>query len=165
MGAIRLRIGVSMNDYIEKRRRNQVKKQLRRTKPYLMGQQLDIEVDKVLGISDSGVMDWAAIQKVAVSDYPTPESITPDLVRSTAKKFGVRPYLLHWVFIQKINKLSASGRTKADYLAVLKECVLVALKKQLTDQEKIIAVVLFSEFAGTPITRLQAEIMLDQEEL
>ena len=154
-----------MSDFIEKRRRNKIKKMVRLQKPYLMGALLNQEVDRLMGVADSGVMDWAVIKKAVISDHPTPESITPDLIRSTAKKFGVRPYQLHWVFTQRINKLDASGRTKSDYLAVLKECVMVALNKKLTDEEKVTAVILFAEFAGTPIARLQAEIMFEQGEL
>lgn len=148
--------------YIEKRRRHRVKKQIRLQKPWLMGAQLDQEVDRVLGIADSGRMDWAITKKTEVSEHPTPESITENQVRSTAKEFGIRPYQLYWFFMRKVTKLQASGRTKHDYLAVLKETAATALKKNLTDEEKITAALLFGRFANVSITHQEALAMLEE---
>ena len=154
-----------MDNYLEKRRRNKVKKQLRKQKPYLMGAQLDEEVDRVLGLSDSGKMDWAAIQKTEVSDYPTPESVTEKDVREVAKAFGLRPYKLYWFFSQKLNKLTATGRKRNDYMAVLKECASAALKKELKDEEKITGVLFFAQFTNVTVTRHDAELMLFKGEI
>lgn len=149
-------------DFLEKRRRHKVKKMLRLQKPYLMGALLDQEVDRILGISDSGRMDWAMTKKVEVSDYPTPDSIKEAHVREVAKEFGVRPYRLYWTFMQKVTKLEASGREKHNYLAVLKECAATTIKKELKDDEKITAVLLFGQFTNVSITRQQAVEMLEQ---
>lgn len=152
-------------NYLEKRRRHKVKKMLRVQKPYLMGAQLEQEVDKVMGVADSGKMDWAMAKKVEVSDHPTPDSVTEAEVRDTAKQFGVRPYHLYWVFMQKVTKYQASGKEKHDYLAVLKECAAQAIKKELSDDEKVTAVLLFGQFTHVSITRQQAEIMLYKGEI
>lgn len=150
------------SDFLEKRRRHKVKKMLRLQKPYLMGAQLDQEVDRILGISDSGRMDWAMTKKVEVSDHPTPDSVTEAEVREVAKEFGIRPYRLFWLFMQKVTKYQASGKEKHDYLAVLKECAAQAIKKELSDDEKITAVLLFGQFTNVSITRQQAMLMLEQ---
>lgn len=150
------------SDFLEKRRRHKVKKMLRLQKPYLMGAQLEQEVDRVLGISDSGRMDWAMTKKVEVSEYPTPDSIKESHVREVATEFGVRPYQLYWNFMQKVTKYQASGREKHNYMAVLKECAATTVKKELKDDEKITAVLLFGQFTNVSITRQQAELMLEQ---
>lgn len=150
------------SEYLEKRRRHKVKKMLRLQKPYLMGALLEQEVDRVLVVADSGKMDWAMTKKVETSDYPTPESITQTNIREVAKEFGVRPYHLYWFFTQKVIKLQASGRTKHDYLAVLREVAVTALKKSLTDEEKITAALLFGQFAGLIITHQEASLMLEE---
>jgi transposase-like protein len=154
-------------NYLEKRRRYKVKKELRRTKPWLMGDRLEQEVDRVLGIADSGVMDWATLVESGkpTSDYPTKDSIKQEHIRSVAREFGVRPYQLYWFFTQKLNKLDAAGRTKSDYMAVLRECATVTLKKSMSDEEKITAATMFAQFANTPISRIDAEIMLDEGKL
>lgn len=154
-----------MSNFLEKRRRNRTKKMIRLQKPWLMGALLDQEVDRVLGISDSGRMDWAMTKKTEVSDHPTPDSVTEDEVRAIAKEFGVRPYHLYWLFMMKITKYQASGREKHNYLAVLKECASAAIKKELTDEEKITAVLLFGQFTSVTITRQQAEFMLEEGKL
>jgi hypothetical protein len=152
-------------NYLDKRRRHRVKKMLRLQKPYLMGAQLEQEVDRVLGVADSGKMDWAMTKKVEVSDHPTPDSVSEVEVRSVAKEFGVRPYHLYWVFMQKVTKYQASGKEKHNYLAVLKECAASAIKKELSDEEKITAVPLFGQFTGVSVTRAQAQRMLHKGEI
>lgn len=154
-----------VSDYLEKRRRNKIKKQLRLSKPYLMGAQLDQEVDRIMGISDSGVMDWAAIAKTEVSDHPTPESVTQAEVREVAGQFGIRPYHLYWFYMQKVTKLQAGGRKRNDYLAVLKDCATTALKKELSDEEKITAVLMFGAFTNVTVTRADAQRMIFKGEL
>lgn len=147
-------------DYLEKRQKNKIKKMLRLQKPYLMGPQLNQEVERIMGIADSGKMDWAMAKKTEVSEYPTPESITEEKIRSIAKEFGLRPYVLYWFFMQKVTKLKASGRDKFDYLEVLKEVASSSLKKSLSDEEKITAVLFFANFTGVNITREQVELLL-----
>ena len=151
-----------VSDFLEKRRRHKVKKMLRLQKPYLMGAQLDQEVDRVLGIADSGKMDWAMTKKVETSEYPTPDSIKESHIREIAVKYGIRPYVLYWTFMQKVTKYQASGKEKHNYMAVLKECAATAIKKELKDDEKITAVLLFGQFTSVSITRQEAEIMLEQ---
>lgn len=153
------------SDYLEKRRRNRVKKMLRLEKPFLMGALLDQEVDRVLGLADSGRMDWAMAKKTEITDHPTPDDVTEEEVREVAKQFGVRPYKLYWLFMQKVTKFQSSGREKHNYLAVLKECAVSAIKKELTDDEKITAALLFGQFASLSITRQEAEMMLERGEL
>lgn len=152
-------------NYLDKRRRHKVKKQLRLEKPWLMGTLLEQEVDRILNISDSGRMDWASIKKVETSDHPTPESVVEQEVRDTAKLFGVRPFQLYWHFLQKTTKLDASGKVKNNYLAVLRECAVQAIKKELTDEEKIIAILLFGQFSHVSVTRQEAERMLMRGEI
>lgn len=153
------------SDYLEKRRRNQVKKKLRLQKPYLMGARLDEEVDKILGLADSGKFDWAMARKVKTSEFPTPDSIKESHVRGVAKQFGVRPYKLYWLYLNKTTKLQASGSQKNNYYAVLKECAAPAINKELTDDEKITAVLLFAQFTNVSITRPEAEAMLERGEI
>jgi hypothetical protein len=154
---------MSLDDYLEKRRRNQAKKQLRLTKPYLMGAQLDQEVDRVLGVSDSEGMDWVSILKTEVSDYPTPESVI-DKVEKIANEFGLHPWALYWNFNKKVLKLESSGRKKSNYLALLKE--IASSDKKLTETEKIQAICLFSKEVlkeDPPLTRSQAEVIIIQK--
>lgn len=153
------------SDYLEKRRRNRIRKELRLHKPYLMGAVLDQEVDRIMGIADSGRMDWAMAKKTEILDHKSPDDVTTEEVREVAKEFGIRPYLLHWLFLQKVNKFKASGREKHNYLAVLRECAVPAIKKELTDDEKITAVLLFAQFASVSITREDAVDMLERGEL
>lgn len=154
-----------ISNYLEKRRRIKVKKMLRIQKPYLMGALLDQEVDRILGIADSGKMDWAMTKKIEISDHPTPESVTEEEVRETAHEYGVRPYILYWNFMQKITKYQASGRDKHNYLAVLKEVAANSLKKTLKDEEKVTAALMFGQFTNVSITRAQAELMLYKGEI
>ena len=153
------------SDYLEKRRRNRIKKEIRLRKPYLMGAMLDQEVDRVLGIADSGRMDWAMAKPTVILDHQNPEDVTPEEVRTIAKEFGVRPYLLYWLFLQKVTKFKASGRTKHNYFAVLRECAVPAIKKELTGDEKVTAALLFGQFASVSITRQEAERLLAEGEL
>jgi len=157
---------MSLDTYLNMKRRNQVKKQLRRTKPYLMGQKLDLEVDRVLGISDSEKMDWAAIAKPTISsDYPTPKSIGEKEIREVAEYFKIRPYKLHWFYLQKTTKIRAGGRDKSDYMEVLKACAMTAVTKELSDEEKKIGIILFANSTGVTITQSQADSMLFKGEL
>jgi hypothetical protein len=153
------------SDYLEKRRRNRVRKELRLRKPYLMGPQLDQEVDRIMGIADSGRMDWAMAKKTEILDHAEPEDVTEEEIRAIAKEFGVRPYLLYWLFMNKVTKFQASGREKHNYLAVLRECAVPAIKKELTDDEKVTAALLFGQFACVSITRQEAERLLAEGEL
>lgn len=154
------------DEFVEKRRRNQTKKAVRKAKPWLMGQQLETEVDRVLGVADSGKMDWAAaIKKPEASDFPTVESIQQDHVQEVAKEFGLRPYKLYWFFTQKVNKLQATGRSRNDYMALLKECATLALKKELSDEEKKTAAMFWGKFIGVTVTRQQVELLMFKGEL
>jgi hypothetical protein len=152
---------MSLNDYLNKRRRNQAKKQLRRTKPYLFGDQLDQEVDRQFGISDSGSMDWAAIQKTEVSDYPTPDSVRYEDVVEIAKEFKLRPYALYWFYLKKVNKLDATGRKKNDYKALLKELAPSVIGKELDFDTKIVAATIYAkDLKSVTLTRSEAESMI-----
>src|SRR5690606_98894 len=102
---------------------------------------------------------------VKVSDYPTAKSIKEKEVREVAKQFGIRPYKLYWFFLTKVTKLQASGSQRTDYLAVLKECAAPAINKELTDEEKITAALLFGQFINVSITREDAVAMLERNEL
>lgn len=147
-------------NYADKRRRHQTKKMVRLQKPYLMGQQLDMEVDRVLGIADSGKMDWATLVESgkSTSQYSTPESVYPE-IEKVADQFSIRQWVLYWHFKKKILKLQASGRTKSDYLALLKETATKV--KPLSNTEKIQALKLFSdEVKKEPMTPAEAENLL-----
>lgn len=152
-------------DYLEKRRRIKVKKMLRIQKPYLMGALLDQEVDRILGIADSGKMDWAMAKKIEISDHPTPESVTESELREVAKVFGVPSFKLYWYYMQQVTKYQASGRNKHNYLSVLKEVAANSLKKTLKDEEKVTAALMFGQFTNVSITRAQAELMLYKGEI
>lgn len=153
------------DEYLQKRRRNFAKKEVRKQKPWLMGAKLEQEVDRVLGIADSGVMDWKGLADSGkpASQYGTPESIIPKLPE-VAKQFALRQWVLYWFFKKKIYKLEAGGRKKSDYLAVLKD---IATKvKPLSRDEKIQALMLFStEVRHETLTAEQADFMIDQENL
>lgn len=147
-------------EYLEKRRRNQTKKMVRRQKPYLMGAQLEEEVDRVLGIADSGVMDWATVVESGrpASQYQTPESVYPHIDR-IAKQFGIKQSELYYHYKRKVLKYQGSGRTKNDYLAVLEECA--TKMKPLKRQERIQAVVYYStDVIQKPMTAEQADVFL-----
>lgn len=149
-----------MNDYLEKRRRNQTKKMLRKSKPWLMGAQLDAEVDRVLGVADSGKMDWATLVESGkpASQYSTPESVHSK-IEEVASQFSIKQWVLYWFFKKRVLKLEASGRRKSDYLALLKE---VATKvKPLSHTEKVQAMVLFAnEVKGEEMSADQADLII-----
>ena len=153
------------SDYLEKRRRNRIKKELRLHKPYLMGALLNQEVDRIMGIADSGRMDWAMAKKTEILDHPTVGDVTREEVREVAREFGIRPYQLYWMFMSKVTKYKASGREKHNYLAVLRECAASTIKKELTGDEKVTAALLFAQFASVIITRQEAEGLLQNGEL
>lgn len=149
-----------VSDYLEKRRRYKAKKMLRREKPWLMGDALEQEVDRVLGIADSGKMDWATLIESGkpTSKYPTPESVYPE-IEAVANQFSIKQWVLYWHFKKRVLKLQASGRRKSDYLALLKETATKV--KPLTNTEKIQALTLFSqEVKKEPMTPGEAESLL-----
>lgn len=158
---------MSLDNYLAMKRRNRTKKEVRKQYPNLMGQQLDEKVDHVLGISDSGKMDWAAIQApVQSSDYPTPESVKYEDVVEIAREFRLRPYILYWFFLKKTSKLKASGRSKSDYKALLKELAPSVIGKELDFDTKIVSVTLYAkDLKGVTITRPQAESMIVEGKL
>jgi hypothetical protein len=135
---------MSMEDYLEKRRRNQVKKMVRKEKKWLQGAQLEEEVDRRLGIADSGKMDWATVVESGkpASQYQTPESVFPK-IKEVAQQYALKQWALYWHFKKKVLKYQGSGRTKSDYLAVLEECATKA--KPMKRAEKIQAMMLFSK--------------------
>lgn len=136
-----------MNDYLVKKRRRELKRQLRLNKPWLMGDRLELEVDRRMGVADSGVMDWVMNIELGktTSDYPTPESVHKE-IESVAGEFGVRQWQLYWIFKKKVLKLEAGGRKKSDYLALLREIAMnFSNNKPLSDEEKALALVLFSK--------------------
>lgn len=151
-----------LQDYLEKKRRNKVKKQLRRVKPYLMGDKLEQEIDRIMGIADSGKMDWvvAVESGKTASEYPTPESITYEKLVETAEKFMVRPYILYWFFFRKVDKQKTSGRKSSDYLAMLTECAVRAAKADLKSEEKVMALKAYSRNYGQELSQDQIERMI-----
>jgi hypothetical protein len=160
---------MSVDNYLKRKQRNQIKKKLRLAKPYLMGARLEQEIDCVLGIADSGKLDWLEIVQDTKkkSQYSTPESIVPDKLEEIAKKYSIRRWVLYWYFKQKILKLKASGRDKNDYLALLEEIAQkAATKKELSQTEKITAIVLFSkEIKKDPVTPEQARTIIFKNNL
>lgn len=151
-----------MTDYLEKRRRHKAKKMLRLQKPWLMGALLEQEVDRVLGVADSGKLDWTTLIESGkrVSEYPTPESVIPKVIE-IADKYGVHAWSLYYRFKRKVLKLVASGRKKSDYLALLTE--VAATPQTLNEAEKIQAICLFSEEVldeKPPLTSDQAHSLL-----
>lgn len=154
-----------MMDYLEKRRRYKAKKMIRKKKPWLMGAQLEDEVDRVLGIADSGKMDWATLVESGkrVSEYPTPESVYPK-IEEVAQQFSLKVWVLYWFFKKKILKLQASGRTKTDYLALLRETATKV--KPLNHTEKCQAMVLFAnEVKGDKMTVDEADLIISMKGL
>lgn len=149
-----------VSEYLEKRRRHKAKKMLRREKPYLMGDALEQEVDRVLGIADSGKMDWAELVESGkpASPYQTPESVFPE-IEKVANQFSIKQWVLYWYFKKKVLKLQSSGRRKSDYLALLKETATKV--KPLSRTEKVQALVLFAnEVKGEGMTADQADLYL-----
>lgn len=150
--------------FLLKRRRNKAKKMLRLEKPYLMGALLDVEVDRVLGIADSGKMDWVSLVESGrtPSDYPTPESVFP-LIPDMAAKYQTRNYLVYWFFKKKLVSLVASGRTKADYSGVLEEAARTAAQSNLDTPARAIALALFSaDIRGETLSIFKATLMLEE---
>lgn len=156
---------MSTSSYLDKRRRRKVKKMVRLQKPYLMGDHLEEEIDRLLGISDSGKMDWAMTKKNDSSKHPTPDSVTEMELREVADGFGLRPYHLYWFYMKKVTKLQAAGRDKHDYLAVLEDIASEAIKKELSDEEKVTAALLFAQFTRVTLTRQQALLMVQEGKL
>ena len=154
---------MSLDDYLATKRRNRAKKELRKKYPRLMGQQLEDKVDQVLGVADSGKMDWTQFLKPnqISSKYHSAETITYDDVVEVAKSYKIRPYVLYWFYLKKINKLSASGREKANYKAVLKEVATASISKELDMDTKIVAATIYAkDLKGVMLTRPQVESMI-----
>lgn len=134
----------TLEDYIIQRKKNKIKKQLRLSKPYLMGARLEQEVDRLMGIVDSGKMDWLELVENTKnkSAYSTPESITKNEIEEVSEQTGIKTWVLYWFYKQKLLKLKASGREKNDYLALLKE--MAAKTKKLNETQKVQALMLYS---------------------
>lgn len=130
--------------FAEKKRRQLAKKELRKTKPYLMGAQLENEVDRVLGIADSGSMDWRLLIEMGKGDspYTTPESVY-DKLTEVAGRYHLREWALYWFYALKVNTLKAAGRTKTDYLALLEAAAQGA--KELSPESMVRAVLLHAK--------------------
>lgn len=152
-----------LSAYLDQKRRTKIKKDLRKTKPYLMGWKLDEEVDRVMGVIDSGELDW--VQHTATkadpnSTHPTPDSVTKQDVYDMADKYSLRPYVVYWSYKQKVAGLEASGRTKTNYLSLLEQAAQKA-KPVVDSDEKIKALtVYFSEVLEREVTRSELEIMI-----
>lgn len=131
-------------NFAEKKRRQLAKKELRKTKPYLTGWRLEEEVDRVLGVADSGSMDWRLLIEMGKDDnpYSTPESVY-DKLTEVASRYHLREWALYWFYALKVNKLKASGRTKTDYLALLEEAAQSA--KELSYENMVRAVLLHAK--------------------
>lgn len=156
-----------LDSYFHQKQRNKVKKELRRSKPYLMGQALDAEVDRVMGIAKSGKMDWAVAVEATreTSSYPTPESITKVEIKKVAKEHAVQGYVLYWVFYQKLEKLKAVGRGRTDYFALLVDCVPKAIRLNMDDAEKITAAKIYAKNIHgkeLSVSQLQAKIIMGE---
>ena len=152
---------MSLDEYLAIKRRNKIKKEVKKKYPNLMGQQLNNKVDHILGISDSGKMDWASFEApTKTSDYPDVKSVKYKDLKEVAKEFGVRPYILYWFFLKKISKLQASGRSKNDYKALARDLAPACIGKELDFDTKIIAATMFAKLNNVMITRQQAESMI-----
>ena len=152
-------------DYLALKQRCKIKKQIKKAKPYLFGQKLDIEVDRVMGIANSGKLDWLEIMENTKkpSAYQTPESVHPQL-DDIAKELSIRPWILFWFFNKKVLKLIAGGRTKSDYLALLKD--IATSIKPLTNTQQIQAFALYSKvIKNCPLTTQQAETIMESKGL
>lgn len=161
-------VQLSLQEYLEIKRRNQAKKELRKKYPSLMGQQLEAKVDQVLGIVDSGKMDWAilASNNVKTSKYPSHDSVKYDDFVKVAKEYKIRPYILYWFYMKKVNKLKASGRSKSDYYAMLKDIAPTVIGKELNFDTKTVAAALYAkDLKGVMLTRQQIEEMIIKGEL
>jgi hypothetical protein len=154
-------------NYLDKYRRNRVKRALRLQKPYLMGALLNQEVDRVLGIADSGKMDWVSLIESGkeVSDYPTPDSVI-SLIPEMAKKYQTKNYLVYWFFKKKINSLESSGRFKSNYKAVLEESARKAAESHLSEDARAVALVLFSaDVRKQELSSMLAKIMIEENKV
>lgn len=159
---------MSLDNYLATKRRNRAKKELRKTRPHLMGQQLEIEVDRVLKIADTGKMDWTKFvdDNSVSSDYPTADSVKYEDVVEIAKEFRLRPYALYWFYLKKVAKLDASGRKKTDYKALLKSLAPSVIGKELDFDTKIVAATMYAkDLKNVMITRSQAESMIMEGKL
>lgn len=158
---------MSLDSYLETKRRNRVRKELRKKYPSLMGQKLEDQVDRHLGIADSGKMDWAILKdNKTTSDHPTPDSVTYDEIVSVAEEYKIRPYVLYWFYMKKVNKIKASGRDKSDYLALIKDIAPSVIGKELDFDTKIVAATMYvKDMKGVTITYPQAEGMVLRGEI
>lgn len=158
---------MSLSNYLEMKRRNRAKKELRKKYPHLMGQQLEDKVDQHLGIVDSGKMDWAMLKDNSVtSDYPTPESLRYEDFLEVGKKYKVRPYVLYWFFKKKVAKLEARGRDRANYKAMLSDVASASIGKELDMDTKIVAATMYAkELQSVTLTRSQVEGMIVRGEI
>lgn len=156
-----------LDSYFHQKKRNKVKKELRRSKPYLQGAKLDEEVDRVLGIAQSGKMDWAVAVEATkeVSDHPTPESVSREEINQVASEYGIKGYVLYWVYYQKVEKLRASGRSKNNYLALLKSCVSAAARSNMDDSVKVTAAKIYAKNVygkDLTVSEIQAKIIMGE---
>lgn len=161
---------MSLQSYFIQKQRNKVKRVLQKKHPTLFGKRMELEVDKIIGVVDTGKMDWAALVNIIhtteQSQYPTPESITSEVLKGVADEFKVRPYILYWFFLQKLEKLQANGRKKHDYLSVLRGCVSYAAKKTLVDGEKRSAAIVYAKnILNIELTLGKADTMIFTGEL
>lgn len=159
---------MSLNNYLATKRRNRARKELRKQYPSLMGQQLEDKVDRVLGIADTGKMDWTQFTKdnSVTSEHPTADSVKYDDVLEIAKEYRLRPYVLYWFYLKKVAKLDASGRKKTDYKALLKELAPSIIGKELDFDTKIVAATMYAkDLKNVMITRPQAESMIMEGKL
>lgn len=152
-------------DYLAIKRRNKLKKEIRKAKPNLFGQALDREVDRVMGVSHSPQMDWASVSAMSTppSQYPTPESVIPH-IEEVANEFNIKQWALWWQFKKKVNKLEASGRDRHDYMALLKQIAMTP--KKLSYEEKILAYQLFGkEIIGEDMPRDKVITIIEKYKL
>lgn len=158
---------MSLDNYLAMKRRNRAKKELRRRYPSLMGQQLEDKVDQMLGVADSGRVDWAMFKDNSkTSDYPTPDSVKYEDFVEVGELYRVRPYILYWFFKKKIAKLEARGSDKTDYKALLKDVASASIGKELDFDTKIVAITMFAkEMKNVTITRSQAEGLIVRGEI
>ena len=155
----------NFQDYLAIKQRNKLKKDIRRANPSLFGQALDRETDRVMGISRSKKMDWAAVSATItpISQYSTSESVIPH-IEKVATEFNVKQWALWWLFKKKALKLEASGRDKHDYLALLRQIAMSPQK--LSHEEKVLALILFStEIMNEPLSRDEAITTIERAKL
>lgn len=157
-------------EYLQSKARAKLKKDIRYKKPHLFGQALDREVDRVIGISKSSNMDWAAVSAIItpprVSNYPTKESITEKEILEVGNEYSIRPYILYWFFNKKVQSLESSGRDKTDYLSLLRDVATKSVRRTLTDVEKISAVKLYAKnIKNVELSNGQVDLMVFKGEL